>query len=330
MVAKIGWQSLTGKVALGIESSASIQKNSPETVLLNLQGLAGGDTSISGQFSYRGFFRRPPERLKEVCGQVNLAIETQIREDRGGLFAEPLRGNTCTVDALRDAGGEFATVADKVELGAEEWACVELSKLNPDIVLTPPNLDLEGRNAPPKRFGKTGDCTADKFIEAAQEERTRRERDPKLMDAQNHGKAAISKRAELLKKIAANEINFAGASDPAERQRLTSERQLLTAQVAEQDQIITTSNATIKEALPDLLTKPRDLLDAKQKEMLAAACKRFNEPDRSIELSLLGNQQGCVLSQIEKSIATLTDPRVRDRLRWEVVANLPAAVWAFT
>ena len=79
----------------------------------------------------------------------------------------------------------------------------------------------------------------------------------------------------------------APAADPAERQRLTSERQLLTAQVAEQDQIITTSNATIKEALPDLLTKPRDLLDAKQKEKLAEAQARAPYLQRPTEDSIV-------------------------------------------
>ncbi len=330
VVAKIGWQSLSGGLAFGIESSASVQKGSPDTELLNLEGLAGGDASVSGQVSFRGFRPRPAERLRGVCGQINLAVERQIRLDRGNLFATPLRGDACTVEALQGVGGTWATEADKVESGALAWACSELAKLNPDIVLTPPNAPLQGKDAPNLRFGKTGDCTRNDFIKAAKKERAQRKCNAKLIAAKKARKDATSERTKLLDKIAANEAAFAGASDPTERKRLAAEHLQLAAQVANQDEIIAKSKATIEKALPDLLTAPEKMLDAKKAELLAAACKRFNEPDRSAELTLGGFDSGCELGRIEKSIASLNDRKERDRLRRAVVANLPAAVWAVT
>lgn len=325
VVAKLGWQSLSGSFALGIESSASIQKNSPDTALLNLDGLAGGDASVSGQFSYRKPFRRSRGNLLSICQQVNLAIEQQIREDRGGLFAEPLHGKACTVEALENTG--FGLDAIKVELDALDWACGELAKLNPEIVLILPNEPLPGKNAPPKRFGSTGECTDQAFIDAAKGERARRE-----ADAKAKAESAKKEQASLLDRIAANDAAFAETSDPTRREKLAQERLELASLIAAQEQIIAQSEGTLDD-LPKLLRKPAETLAAKKAELLAALCKRYNEPDRSAEIILTGFAQinrGCELGRIEKSIASLSDPRVRDRLRWDVIDNLPAGIWALT
>lgn len=338
-IAKLGWQSLSGSFAVGIESSASIQKGSPDTTLLNLDGLAGGDASVSGQASYRHPFRRPGGDLVKVCKKINLALEQQIRLDRGGLFAEPLRGEACTVDALRNTG--FALDADKVEIDALTWACGELAKLNPEIALTLPNVPLEGRNAPPRRFGSTGDCTSDGFIKAVKAEKRRRKRSPDFGAAQRDVQKAKDHRAELLEEIAANEAAFAGATGPTERRRLASKRQKLAELVAEQDKIIAENESKLKAMVPELLTTKLALVDGekrpvsvalekKKAELLTALCKRFNEPDRSAEIILEGFTQGCELGRIEKSIASLSDPKERNRLRWAVVDNLPVGFWGLT
>lgn len=325
VIARIGWQSNSGVFAAGIESSAKLQKDSPETDLLNLEGFAGGDASVSGQVSFRGFFDRPGGKLLSACEQINLALERQIREERDGI-AEPLRGEACTVAALQDVGGTWASEADKVLLDAQAWACGELAKLNPNIVLTLPNTPLQGRRPddPKTRFGKTGDCTDEAFIEAAGKERERRE-----AEAKAKAEAAKKERADLLDRIAANDAAFAETSDLKRREKLAQERSELAALLAAQEQIIAGSEGALED-LPKLLRKPAETLAAKKAELLAAVCKRLNEPDRSAELILVGNDQGCELGRIEKSIASLSDPRVRDRLRWKVVANLPAAVWAVT
>jgi hypothetical protein len=328
VVAKLGWLSPAGAFAFGIESSANVQKGSPDTELLNLDGLTGGDSSVSGQFSYRRFGPRVRANLRGVCDQVNLAVEQQIRDERDGQG--PFRGNTCTVQALVAAGGPWATEADKVESGAVAWACDELTKLNPDVVLTLPNAPLVVRHMTLPRFGKTGDCTPDAFANAALAERTRRESTPEFLALQNRAQVARNERTVLLGKIATNEAAFAAATDPTERTRLTAERLLLAALVTDQDKIIAKSESAIEKALPKLLTEPKETLQAKMDELLAAACKRFNEPDRSTELVLVGFDPGCKLGRIEKSIASLSDPRERDRLRLAVVANLPARVWAVT
>jgi len=286
VVARLGWQSISGALAFGFESSASIQKNALDTELLNLDGLPGGDASITGQFSYRDFFERRVGRegsLLSVCEQVNLAIERQIRLDRGSLFVETLHGGACTLDALRDAGGPWLSEADKVELDAQAWACGELAKLNPDIVLTTPNTPLSGAEAPSQRFGKTGDCTSAAFIDAALKERMRRE-----ASAKDAAEAATKERAGLLERIAANDAALAATSDAKERERLAGERFDLASHLLAQEKIIAESESALKGNLPPLLMKPAETLAAKQAELLAAVCKRFDEPDRSAELVLVG------------------------------------------
>jgi hypothetical protein len=351
LIARLGWQSVSGEVALGIESSASLQEEAPETEFLNLDGLASGDTSVTGQISFRRFFERRRETLLEggelahgvdqgdtrassegmllsVCEQVNLAIEKQIREERGD--AEPLHGGTCTLEALENVGGTWSTEADKVTIDSQAWACNELAKLNPDIVLTLPNASLKGLNAPETRFGKTGDCTDKTFIEAAERERAQRESSSEVVDIKAKAEVAKKERASLLDRIAANDAAFAAASDATQREKLARERLDLEPLVGVQERIIAEGESLLESHLPKLIMKPAEVLAAKRAELLGAACRRYNEPDRSAELVLIGFDQGCELGRIEKAITGLSDPRVRDRLRWAVVANLPAAVWAVT
>lgn len=337
-VARITWASLTGADSFFLEGSATQQKGAQEVDLLNLDGVAPGDTSAKLGWTHAGRWLRRvrsgsslSERLWSVCQDVNKALESQLAKERCPrcdevpLNFDPIPPQHCTAGMLDDIGGQWATAGRKASAEILQAGCDELTKLDPKRVFQPVG-------APPDKGGSPL-CDYDALEAAASEVRGARKGALK-----EQIRKLKTEKDRLIEELVRREAAFAreGISE-AERIRIAGERLDFVERLARKRAELARKEGELKEVLSGFLAVPDDapwLENSWWKKVLAekfgAVCKSYNRPDRANQLELTGFAQECTATRIKEALEAITDAGVRDWLYEEYVATRPVGAWFVT
>lgn len=338
-VGRVTWApGTTNKTLFSLEASAPLDEKDGETELLNLDGLAGGKSSVKVSFSLSDSWpRRALGTLRTFCIATNAALEHQLaRKRRPSTCAgaqdhcrdpsscaaashnfERLSVEECTVSNLRGRGLEWSAEATKADTAAIQAGCDALAKILDDKVpfeaarrrfLGLPTSDLCTQASLAAAITEAHSDLLKKIDELSE----RRRRLSQLID-----EATIDiRRARTL------DERFRA------RERIqTSEQELrsVEAELAEAQTLV----AKLKAGDPSLL-ETEDWLDKKRAEKLAPTCQRYNHPKREHQIVVDGDAAGCSVKKVPSSIQAIENESVRREFASEFPDYVPFNVWFLT